>query len=344
MGVLSSVISGFNASQRQNRLFEENERIRQAEIAQDQALMARLRGAHEQNMPRILENNPAINPEGLNTRQLSNQRGMRDNQIRRALRTNFDTRELASQWGQKNMFRPQLAAPTVYEGRNDRFVYNPNEDTNRPLNTGVPRKGKGQTINVHNITGRANKQQEAVDAYYGDQYTANLEKATVLEDRLATTKSIANNLDGLYTGTGGELLTEAMGLAKLGQLLTKEQEAALGKRENAQKMVKDLVIQFKMPEFKGAMSDADRDFMIATINDETTSPIGLKMGVLSMQEQSDYAKKLVTSQRDYRAKNKVLDDRYTPPPRGVLSFKTIKGKFYAIRTEPGKEPQYKEIN
>ena len=132
---------------------------------------------------------------------------------------------------------------------------------------------KGPLVNVD--TKGETKFAEGMDKHFADQYAKAMEGAQSARQKMATLQSLRDNLMlAGRTGFGAETLLQINRAAKALGLSDKD----LGPAEAAQAIGNQLALQLRNPSsgagMPGAMSDKDREFLVASVPGLTRTPEG----------------------------------------------------------------------
>lgn len=154
------------------------------------------------------------------------------------------------------------------------------------------------------------KEQETVGKFYGETYTQLQSDAMKARGQSAQLTQLGTLLDSAYTGKGAETVLELKRAAKaLGVDV-----GDVGSAEAAQAISRQIALELRNPAggagMPGAMSDADRQFLISMVPGLSQTPEGSKQLIAARKKVNDRSIEVAKMARDYRKKHGMIDEGF----------------------------------
>lgn len=170
--------------------------------------------------------------------------------------------------------------------------------------------GKGPLVTVNN--GASSKYTETLDKALAEKYLEIQNGAQQAQNKLATLQGLEAALGQAdYTGMGAETM---LAMKQAGRALGLDIGDDLGPEETARALGNQLALQMRSPSggagMPGAMSDKDREFLVASVPGLTKTPEGNRRLIDFMKRIEQRNIEVANMAQDYADRNGQLDNGF----------------------------------
>ena len=208
---------------------------------------------------------------------------------------------------QKMWLKPGETQGSVVGGEKMPEILNPQVQAAK---VAIARAGKPD-INTQVTLKQEGEEAKTVGKYYGEQY-ADVQKAGFnAQSKINRIDRLNQLLHGVDTGKLTPAGTELAGYAEsVGLKIDKN----LGNKQAAQALASEMALELRNPAggagMPGAMSDADRQFLVSMTPGLATSPEGRKQITETVKKLAKREQEVAKLARDYRTKNGQINEGF----------------------------------
>lgn len=169
----------------------------------------------------------------------------------------------------------------------------------------------GTNVSVNNVTKQEGEEAKTVGKFYGDAF-ADIQKAGfTAQSTINRYTRLKQLLDGVNTGT---FAPTGLEIAKAANSLGLKIDPGMQNKEAAQALTGEIALQLRNPSggagMPGAMSDADRQFLINMVPGLSTTPEGRALMVETAIKLATRDQQVAALARAYRQKNGSINEGF----------------------------------
>jgi hypothetical protein len=173
------------------------------------------------------------------------------------------------------------------------------------------KKASATNVSLSNVTKQEGEESKAVGKYFGEAYSDILKAGVGAESKVNRYNRLGQLLEGVNTGKFAQTGLE---IAKAASALGVNIDPNMQNLEAAQALAGEIALELRNPSggagMPGAMSDADRQFLVNMVPGLATTPGGRKLMLETATKLANRDKEVAAMARKYRQKHGNIDEGF----------------------------------
>jgi hypothetical protein len=173
------------------------------------------------------------------------------------------------------------------------------------------KKAGATNVSLSNITKQEGEESKAVGKYFGEAYSDILKAGAGAESKISRYSRLGQLLDGVSTG---KFAATGLEIAKAASTIGLNIDPNMANKEAAQALAGEIALELRNPSggagMPGAMSDADRQFLVNMVPGLATTPGGRKLMLETAIKLANRDKEVAAMARKYRQKKGNIDEGF----------------------------------